>query len=195
MSTPPRRRGQALAAVLTAAALTLTATSCGRVDRTGSGPSVDRTSVYPAPTPTKTLSAAEASIAAMQSVVASSAAAYAASIAAHPSDPSTAAPVALVAPAELAEPVVKYLVFGGSYSTASMTFSDANGQTSQDEDQRSPWTHVVKNARSGTFLYVSAQNNADYGNVGCEITVNDRIVAANVSHGGFSIVDCHAEMP
>ena len=76
----------------------------------------------------------------------------------------------------------------GSAGSVSITQSNASGGTEQYESglplTRSFWI------RPGSFLYISAQNRGDSGDVQCTITSNGRTVQTASSSGAFVIATC-----
>lgn len=76
----------------------------------------------------------------------------------------------------------------GTGGAASMTFSGTGGNTGQVGPVDLPWSKTVKSP--GSFLYVSAQNNEDYGNVTCSIKVNGTVVSTQTSSGAYVIATC-----
>lgn len=80
---------------------------------------------------------------------------------------------------------VTYSVAGGDNKRASVTYSNPQGGTEQQEI-RLPWSHTMT-VRSGEFLYISAQNKDDYGLVYVSISVNGRKVKDALSNGGYVI--------
>jgi hypothetical protein len=63
---------------------------------------------------------------------------------------------------------------------------------SEGTDQRKigvPWERSFK-ASPGYVLFLFAQNEKDEGRIGCQMLVNDVIVAESVSEGAHAIADC-----
>ena len=68
---------------------------------------------------------------------------------------------------------------------ASLTYSNATGGTEQREVTL-PWTQTFDGS-PGEFLYLSAQNEEEYGGVVASISINGRVVKDATSSGGFTI--------
>ena len=76
----------------------------------------------------------------------------------------------------------------GSASSADITYENEGGGTSQ-EKVTLPWTQVV-HSPTNRFLYVSAQNQGEYGDITCEIKVGDEVVKTSTSSGAYTIASC-----
>jgi hypothetical protein len=87
---------------------------------------------------------------------------------------------------------------GGTATQADITYEGPNGDTAQQSNVDVPLTRVsdggegmiLKNMRSGDFLYISAQNQNDSGTITCSIEIDGRVVETNTSYGGFTIATC-----
>ena len=75
----------------------------------------------------------------------------------------------------------------GTAETASLTYSNRNGDTVQVSSVRVPWTSKAFQAEAGAFLYISAQNNGESGNITCSIYLNGEKVRSNTSKGAYTI--------
>ncbi len=82
---------------------------------------------------------------------------------------------------------VTYTV-SGTATSASITYQNEGGGTSQVKVTL-PWTHVI-HSPSSNFLYISAQNEGQFGDISCEIKVDDNIVKTSTSSGAYTIVSC-----
>lgn len=90
----------------------------------------------------------------------------------------------------------------GTTNMASITYSNAYGDTSQQSDIDVPLTRksdggqgIVLNGMSrGDFLYIAAQNSQDYGSVTCIIEVDGVVVKRNTSHGAYTIATCSGSL-
>jgi hypothetical protein len=82
---------------------------------------------------------------------------------------------------------VEYRVIGFNVTRVSLTYSNANGGTSQIASQTLPWSYSWTGARSGDFLYVSAQIVEGNGNVTATITANGQQVQTATSSGFAAI--------
>jgi len=90
----------------------------------------------------------------------------------------------------------------GTTKGASITYENSSGDTSQQSDVDVPLTrksdggHGIElyNMHGGDFLYISAQNNQEYGSVTCIIEVDGVVVKRNTSSGGFTIATCSGRL-
>ena len=82
---------------------------------------------------------------------------------------------------------VEYKV-SGSANSASITYSNAQGGTEQQKINL-PWSKSFT-VTSGSFLYISAQNEGDSGSVTCQILVNGSVYKTSTSSGAYVIADC-----
>lgn len=71
----------------------------------------------------------------------------------------------------------------------SITYANQGGDTAQTKTYKQKWDYSFR-AKSGQFLYVSAQNEGDSGSVECEITVDGYTVKHTESQGGYVIASC-----
>lgn len=80
----------------------------------------------------------------------------------------------------------EYRVSGtsGSYS---VTLQNAYNNTQQWGEVGNGWWYKWTQTGSDRWLYISAQNNRDYGSVTVEIARGGRVVASNTSYGGYTI--------
>lgn len=81
---------------------------------------------------------------------------------------------------------------GGRTTSASLTYQNAQGGTEQKKVQV-PWASTF-NARSGAFLYLSAQNQQDTGTISCEILVDNVVVKTSTSEGAYTIASCSGRL-
>jgi hypothetical protein len=79
---------------------------------------------------------------------------------------------------------VTYFVEGSARS-ASLTYSNEQGGTEQDKVML-PWQKTMS-VKEGRFLYLSAQNQDQYGDITVRITVNGREVKRSTATGAYSI--------
>lgn len=70
----------------------------------------------------------------------------------------------------------------------SITYTNQGSDTAQTKTYKT-WDYSFS-AKSGQFLYVSAQNEGDSGSVECEITVDGYTVKHTESQGGYVIASC-----
>ncbi len=68
----------------------------------------------------------------------------------------------------------------------SITYQNKNGDTSQETDAKLPWSTTIR-VSEGSFLYVSAQNSAEFGDMTCTIEIDGSVAETNDSSGAFSI--------
>lgn len=74
----------------------------------------------------------------------------------------------------------------GSASKAMVTYVDSSGGTSQLNDVSIPWSNVFT-AKSGAYLYLSAQNQHDNGSITVSIVVDDKEVKSTTSSGAYVV--------
>ena len=74
---------------------------------------------------------------------------------------------------------------GGTASSASLTYQNKSGGTDQKKVSL-PWTYSF-NGKPGDFLYLSAQNEKEYGTVTAEIKLNGTTVQSAESNDGYGI--------
>jgi hypothetical protein len=79
---------------------------------------------------------------------------------------------------------VEYTVDGTARS-ASLTYQNEQGGGEQ-ETVRLPW-HAVFTVRRGQFLYISAQNQGESGDVTTQIKINGHVVKTATSRGAYTI--------
>src|SRR5215813_8286631 len=75
---------------------------------------------------------------------------------------------------------VTYRVEGTGTTSASVTYSNQGGDTAQKNVVRLPWSESFE-ARTGAFLYISAQNKQDYGSITAIIVIDGRISKVTTS--------------
>lgn len=79
-------------------------------------------------------------------------------------------------------------------SYISLTYQNETGSTAQ-EDTFTPWEKTFT-AKSGQFIYVSAQLNSDTAiDITCTITVDGQVLKEANSRGKFSIASCSGSVP
>lgn len=111
-----------------------------------------------------------------------------------PTTPSTPARPAVVQPVVPATVKVLYEVYGTAKS-ADLTMQTPNG-TSQQNGLAVPLTDkngsvgLAYQMKTGEFVYVAAQNNGEYGEISCRITVEGKVIATNTSSGAYAIAQC-----
>ncbi len=76
----------------------------------------------------------------------------------------------------------------GSTSSASLTYQNAQGGSEQ-HDVTLPWSTSLSVDR-GDFLYLSAQNESSFGDVTCEILINNVPFKASSSTADYGIATC-----
>lgn len=94
--------------------------------------------------------------------------------------------------------VVTYEVVGQGTSTASLTIATPTGTSQSKADlpvrNKSGSEGLIFHGFShGAFLYVSAQNDEDSGEVTCRIKVGDAVVSENSASGAYEIATCQAQ--
>jgi hypothetical protein len=80
-----------------------------------------------------------------------------------------------------------------SSGKVSMTYRNAYGDTEQIDVRNVVWTKEME-AQPGAFLYVSAQNQYDHGDVSCRILVNGVEVRKSKSSGAYVIATCSGRL-
>ncbi|MCD6167577.1 hypothetical protein J7K19_12905 [bacterium] len=84
-------------------------------------------------------------------------------------------------------PPVSYEVTG-TCQTVFVTIANEDGGTSQFADVSVPWTYDFSHKVSeGTFVYVSAQNQQDYGSVTVKIYKYGDVFKSSTSSGAYVI--------
>ncbi len=78
-----------------------------------------------------------------------------------------------------------------TYSTASGT-QQATGVDLPLKNNSGTYGILMDDSSAPDFLYISAQNGDDYGEVSCRIMIDGVTVAQNTSSGGYAIVTCQA---
>jgi hypothetical protein len=73
----------------------------------------------------------------------------------------------------------------GTARSASVTYSNGTGGTEQ-KTVSVPWSKSF-DTQSGEFLYISAQNNGEYGDVTVSITADGKIIKDATSSGEYVI--------
>jgi len=89
---------------------------------------------------------------------------------------------------------VEYRVTGSTRGV-NITYANAYEGTSQVEDCGIPWSYSWTGGRSGQFLYVSAQNEYDFGSVTVSIYVNDDLWKTSTSSGAYVIATAYGSKP
>ncbi len=80
---------------------------------------------------------------------------------------------------------VKYIVSGAT-SSASLTYENEHGNTEQISKAKVP-IEIPVEMRDGAFLYISAQNQEEYGSIVTEIEVDGKSYNRTTSQGGYVI--------
>ena len=87
---------------------------------------------------------------------------------------------------------VKYEVTG-SATSIDLTYNLDSDDASQENGRAVPWSKSFS-ADEGNFLYVSAQNGGESGNVTCTIYVDGVAAKTNTSTGGYTIATCSGRL-
>jgi hypothetical protein len=90
-------------------------------------------------------------------------------------------------------PSVEYKVTG-NVSAVDITIENSSGGTSQYSDQSLPWSYSFEST-SGSFVYVSAQNQDSSGSIEVSIYVDDDRWKDSSSSGGYCIATCSGSLP
>ena len=80
---------------------------------------------------------------------------------------------------------IKYEI-SGSASSVSVTYSDKNDGTAQISEAYLPWSYEFT-ATNSHFLYLSAQNNGEYGSVKVTIYIDNVVYKTTSSRGSYVI--------
>lgn len=78
---------------------------------------------------------------------------------------------------------------GGTASSASLTLTNASGNTEQVESVTIPYQRTLT-IPCGDFVYISAQNNGESGSVTCRITSDGASIETAESSGAYVIATC-----
>jgi hypothetical protein len=89
---------------------------------------------------------------------------------------------------------VEYKVTGTATSSASLTYANSAGGTSQSSNAALPWSFKFS-AKSGQFLYISAQNNDKYGCVDAVIVVDGKDFKTGSGCGAYAIGTASGSAP
>jgi len=82
--------------------------------------------------------------------------------------------------------LVRYEITGTAESV-SITYSNEDGGTSQKSEVYLPNSCILYPMYEGDFLYISAQNNGEYGSVTTEIYVAGELFRTSTSYGAYVI--------
>jgi hypothetical protein len=82
----------------------------------------------------------------------------------------------------------------GTASSASLTISNEQGNTEQEDSVVIPWARRMT-FPCGEFVYVSAQNNGESGTIECSISADGQVIESAESSGAFVIADCSGTAP
>ena len=74
----------------------------------------------------------------------------------------------------------------GSANRVDVTYSNKSGGTSQESNVSTPWTHSFK-GENEQFVYISAQNQGESGNVTVSIYRNGKKIETSTSNGAYVI--------
>ena len=85
---------------------------------------------------------------------------------------------------------VVYKVTGnGTNQASTITFQNAQGDSSQEANVKLPWTRSFRFSK-GSYVYISAQNANDSGDITTEIWIDDVLYKNNTSRGAHVIATC-----
>ena len=76
----------------------------------------------------------------------------------------------------------------GTASRASLTYENAQGGSEQ-LDVSVPWLKDFR-FEAGAFVYISAQNQGEFGSIGCEIYLDGKKWKQSTSQGAYAIATC-----
>jgi hypothetical protein len=89
---------------------------------------------------------------------------------------------------------VEYSISGAT-SSADVTMQGADGGTVQRSGVQVPSTLMELTGPSGAFVYLSAQNTQDIGDITCTISIDGVAVFTTTSTGGYVIATCSGSIP
>jgi hypothetical protein len=92
--------------------------------------------------------------------------------------------------------LVRYEVTGTADSV-SVTYENNDGGVSQESNVEVPWScpTVFCPSKSGDFVYISAQNNGEYGSVKTTIYVDGEVFKTSTSYGAYVIASSSGSLP
>jgi hypothetical protein len=80
----------------------------------------------------------------------------------------------------------------GNAMQASLTYENETGDTEQ-KTVNVPWDKTFT-AAPGTFVYIAAQNERDFGTIKCEILIDNVVVKQATSNGAYAIATCSGRL-
>lgn len=90
----------------------------------------------------------------------------------------------------------------GSATTADITYMDSAGQIQQQTGIDVPLHRksdggdgLIIHPAHGAFVSISAQNQGDSGDIGCQILYNGMVIRTGHSSGGYAITECSVSVP
>lgn len=83
----------------------------------------------------------------------------------------------------------------GTATSASLTSENSGGGTEQISDAYIPWETTYYTMQTGDFVYISAQNNGEYGSVTSEIYVDGALFKTSTSSGAYVIATTSGSIP
>lgn len=86
-----------------------------------------------------------------------------------------------------------FVTYNVGCEDCSLTYRNKTGGTEQQE-MKSTWTHTF-NGKDGQFLYISAQNNKDNGQVTVTITIDGETLQTATSKGAYVIATASGNIP
>lgn len=108
----------------------------------------------------------------------------------HPAPTVTSQPTP---PPDLSTPSPVVYAVDGTADSVFVTVQSATG-TEQAAGRALP-IRLEYTIRSGQFVYISAQNEGDWGDVTCEISIGDRVISRNSATGAYTIATCQGVVP
>lgn len=107
-------------------------------------------------------------------------------------------PASVYTPVPAVPLLVHYEVTGDGSGSASITAQTPTGTSQSTTDL--PLTNksgteglIFSGFSHGDFLYISAQNQDEYGSVTCRIKVGDTVVSENTANGAYQIATCEGQ--
>ena len=83
----------------------------------------------------------------------------------------------------------------GTAESVSVTFENYGGGTSQWDTAYLPWDYPIYGMQNGDFVYISAQNNGEYGSVTSRIYVDGELFKTTTSYGAYVIATASGRLP
>lgn len=83
----------------------------------------------------------------------------------------------------------------GRYGWASLTYTNSQGGTSQIAEVKLPYTVELGKMNSDDYVYISAQNTIDRGDINVQILIDGSVYKESSSSGGYTIATASGKIP